>query len=1758
MDVDKILDNYCQNLNRIVLYMKGRQTDLQNIEMLTVPEHMLKGSTSEININLSLLRNVERIKGSEILADIKNTVNEQIFDKSTFNKSLMRESLKSNVFRKDPAELLAELQNLQEIHERESAPMEKFIDLIQGKMQPSQSTKRKLGLDPNKDSGVEDSIELLLIKRVTALEKLMPKENRKMLQQMNHTLGTLMIDYLSKIEQLDSMVEVNKEQNESLKSKLDENMRELRSKRRADELQLSRYRHLTDLMQRQKDMFEKQIKNLQSKLEKTRMMIHTGPVLPEEYEIVSSSDQKTVTHETTPTKISAIGGEEGGHLFESMVINQDQTGNSYSTPIKDKSDMSTSVQGSKQVQVTTTTRTQTENEGSTTQQGSSKTTKTTVEQAYYTKKPETSLPMQISSKVPLQKQPQPATIEAGSPQQVATTSPSNLPKISSADQQPHDLSPQQLTHISLAPGVTLPSNPLDKFTQGESQLPAGFFIKGKQTQGSGQQRGSPTSSRLLEEPLPALGAPLDLAQHKIVEAPKAILAESGIGSSFDGPHYIVPQPIIDHLRKSELDKHKWAHYLQNLTAKHNILSVEHSQAQEQIGKHREAYEKLIQLYNVVLEKRNKKSKSIIPPACPQNFHEHYEQLLKEHDELRNKEEGTLTKLQDETLSLKTQLSDAKRSLTGLEQQIAIKNAELRTLYEKTVGDTSNKSATPRRPAQEGSNSPLTSPSRTNASDQQSATPTANEQQKENPTLPIPSTPTQAQGPEQPEAQNPSQVSNIDNQTFVYLNRRIVQLQSDNARLEHELDKYRVKDYTLESIMNDLNDASKVREVPFIYIKGKKTTGDEIFNLLEQYEKQLLEKKAIINDLQNKLAYYEGSPVSRPNQIQGNNMAIDTPRDDQTGRSASSASPQQGLTTPNPTPMNQRNYTPRDGNQLGQTDPPQKPTLQSKKSMETVEYYYYPNNSGTDQSEQVQGGVINSIQNQRQDTPRDQTPRDQTPRDPRDQTLRDPRDPTPRDQTPRDQTPRDPTPRDVRVQTPVNQTPRTPNQVQTQDQQVPFPYGTPTQGYPQSQSPANSQRTQTTQQQLRTPDSTPLVNSSPLTLNQGDNSPVQSDYPSPYNTTAGGATPFNYRQGDVSQVGQTPRDFTITPKVVGIQYQGEQGAQRTPESSVREGQREGWIGQESSNPAPGSPGYKGTPANVLTPQPSTEKGQISPGNPRTNEQIAEFNESAVIDQQSPGQAREVLTLPVGSPENSTPNYPRGQPQQVQQGFITPGTQVYQMQSQVQDLARREETLRSENEQLLSQYRLAAGNADQLSKEYSRIVEELKVVKIELEIANQRIRDQMDINNELQKDIVGVRTVNSQLVVPIPPPIKSPDKRSPSNKSTPADFDLSDEDTMDELVSKVGRENEEMKEKIRQLEVQNKNLVQQLALGTANTQGQEKKIAELNAEILNRESQIKNLQHYSKTISSQSPSDALTSPEKPAVRKRNFEVQVEIFEDLKPAVDHLRKELEEKNNELLGVHAEHEELKEHFALNEKALREVRQTLASIYQKKQYLMNLLLSFDDDIYIGGKPLKRLDEETLDSLLAQAAEVTRDTSQVRNSLAIPTKSSISMLNIKPPTLDELRSVNPETHTINPEVAKLTQQVTALGSENRSLKQAIDKYVTREEDFKGHILQLIESNSKINPDQAETYKEFKHKISVVDDEHNELIVPINYSELIAFIDYLNNHQGQGVDLRSIQKDPNYEAYIYQNHPDTSQEDDLLVKLLEKNQQFQSEIQRLPS
>lgn len=450
-------------------------------------------------------------------------------------------------------------------------------------------------------------------------------------------------------------------------------------------------------------------------------------------------------------------------------------------------------------------------------------------------------------------------------------------------------------------------------------------------------------------------------------------------------------------------------------------------------------------------------------------------------------------------------------------------------------------------------------------------------------------------------------------------------------------------------------------------------------------------------------------------------------------------------------------------------------------------------------------------------------------------------------------------------------------------------------------------------------------------------------------------------------------------------------------------------------------------------------------------------------------------------------------------------------------------------------------------------------------------------KVNRENEGLKLINSQLDQSAKVNIKADGRPLAPEKSevwesmvasSPAKQGVTfEEDSLEETVIKVGKENQDLREKLRQLEGQLKTLQQSATLNSATIKGLEARITELGNELAMKDNQIKSFQTFnSKSLEKQSTTAAVegmvSAVASPMTRKKDsVGVQVDTLTDLTPQVQQLENGLQEKNYKLEELRKQLEELTEQYEYSENCLKELRQTLTRVFAKKQYLINVLVNIEEDLYIGGRPIKRLDEVSLEKLLDEALEVVRGENQFRKSFTVPTKSSLDVVEIKinsPKQAEfEVGSAQAQDASGNT-LRKLSEELIRLGKLNAELRGFIQEFLEREADVRGFLNNLLETNMKNDPQHAEDYQRLLVEVRTPDVVDEEDLRPSNMSFLKQVLLFLNQHPGRGNLVDSRVEEHNKQAFNHQEAQDATYDDELLIEVLKRQHEFQTHMESLLS
>ena len=1613
LTVEKILDNYCTNLNKIVLYMKGKQSDMKDLAQLRVPDHMLNPSTSEINLNIDLLKNVERIKGSEILADLRHNISDSVFDSFKFNKSLMREALKSNVFRRDPNELKIEVDELKNLHLREPQPMEKFLDVVQSKMLPNQSTKRKMELSQfadSRDGGVEDSIEMLLIKRLAFLEKRMPRELGKYFEQAKHTLGSIMIDYLNKIEQLDILVLSNRDQNESLKQKLEEYMKELRARRKAETLAHDRYMHLTELMARQKELCSREVKNLQQKLEACRNLIGmTGEnFLADDYEIVFGNDAQPRVYQTNEIP-EADEKEEAG-----TPLKQSSAGQHEDTPIKNEADIGQVTEKDFGFE-------------SLVEQG-----KSGADQDQFAK--------------------------------------SKLQKPDAADK---DSSKEGPTAEPKEDGGRKKKKKKGKAAEAVDEPPKVSVQTELQEPGKKERAGESEEQEKAETSSVKSGSSKP--------GSSAYPSKSYVSASGRNVIRVTPEQLISRLKQLELEKNKWTQYIKRLEDKHKLMDSEHQAATEELSRLKTKYKNMIMAFNQLAEQAQGSQEGFAESkATEDNFVEKYSRLLYEYDELRRITGGNLDHLASQLQQKNKALNAAMSTIRGLEQQGILKGAELRRLYE--IVQASNQV-----PQQTGTSQP----------------PMFRQAQ-----FPPVSAANQPRPAPQPVSSSGSEVDQrmYDRalQRCNELKEQIMQLKRRNAAMEDEIYKTKNREKKMEQALLDLG--GKERVVEFIYLKGSKARPDDLIALIESQEEIIKKRTRENEELQVRVSKLEERDI-KPKDPSPHGSAEDLPQS------------QVLYASTNPREKETRAGAARDpSRQSPQADsradrdfrsPPQQradaglPQRAAARLQETA--FDSPQSKKLEELYSYSRHLLQRYATKIDDLKEQVMALKKKCYDTEDEMLK----------------------AQVREAAAKDKL----EQIEGQERIVEFVY-------------LRGEKTNSEELLAKIESLEKLVQAKTSQTQELERKLLGADQKKAQALTRRARRPA--RKLDTIEEEEEPRD----------------------EGPLEVVEQEG-IEQEEVDSGDIEP------LHTIDDETLEEK-LLGDGDYLKHVQRAAAKQASTADRGT--QSDPVKQLPDPKMTDRIASL-----QEVVKNITNSNASL---ENQKQDLSKKADELRSKIESLNETVNIRNEN--------------LRGLKLQLQVERERTAQQNEEISRLKKEIAGVRLVNSQLysstqltlVSPkagkaspirkdrdgaqqsmefklVPATEERPDKSSlgaakggPKEVKSLTSF-VEEEENVNDLIAKVGRENEEMKEKTRASEAQVNKLNQALALSQATIKGLETKLSELSLDVATKDSQIKNLQTHNKALFDKNAEASATSSPTAKLVRESKSVQVCTVIDESHRLRQLAEELREKDLELSSAALQMQELADELAAKEKALEELRVTLKSVYSKKQYLMNLILKLDDDIYVGGRPIKKLNDQSLDKLLDHAIDTSRGTTQARSSFSLPTRSSINMIKLKAPeqqahkhlqVIDHTKPAVPSSHSQKAQNEKILE----LAREVAELRALIDQFVEKEEKFKFDLVQIVDSNSKAHPEEAVAYAAMRAEIDTQQPAEAELATGLNYSAVLKLIQFINLHPGKGVPQVRHEESPNQPAYDFHNPPDPYSEDNLILEYLKRNQEYQAKLKELTS
>lgn len=1594
-DIEKVIANYCGNLNRIVLYLKGRQSDLKDIEDVKISDSQSSGRISEINVNLDLLRNVERIRGSEILAGIKSQVAEDFVDAATFSKSLMRESLKSNALRRNKEELLNELVELQHMHQYGTEPMGKFIDVINSKLDPSSSSKdsRVYDLKSFADfhtsvaSIVEDSIEMLMIKRLAAMESHLPRQCSEQFQQAKHTLGTVMIDYVNKIEELDMLVLSTREQNESLLQKMEDLMKEVRNRRKMETLGQERYMHLSDLLTKQEDMAQREIRLLQEKLEAARNQV--GPKMDQitdlqsEYEIVENKDGVEY--------FIMYPGESLESDLQSVTASLQEDGRS--------------------------------------------------------ENPKVLLKKRIDGV-------QPNPIEYCGDEFARERTPQYVPPMldeimeSSEEQSSYNLLSKDGEAFVHRTNIRLPRR-LDTIHSesenvDESQRETPNVRVGVEKSVSTMPRLSDRTSSLGRD-------------SRVLSVTPTVKKQAV---------KLTPEQLLVRMKQLERERGQGVLMIHRLDAINRKLQKDCMDYNERLEKFQQRETDMISSYNQFYDL----NKNLVrdTEVNKTNIVKKQEQMLVELSQLKKADKTTIAQLQNSLNAARIQLDKSTADTKYYRDQCILKDAELRKLYESSqpgsskdflnlsksdeIGNSVGIADSQQKPDSRNSpiklrvvkeHTPDKQQSKQNWAKSELIDSDAINQKDRN----VQGQPKRAGNketagrPEVPE-DNQRYGSNLEEaeRTIAALKEQLRKLNHEKSVLEDENLKLGNKCVTFDNVLESLT-SNQDKELPYIYVKGKKRTGDEIFSLLQTNDQLLKKKDEEIEKLQKLYAKAENSYEdiekrfrrlqAEKGQAQGQRQAIGV------NQQAKSNQVSSGLVMLKPT-----------GGQIMQRNE-KSGYQQSSTGGEPIKAYFPPQPSGG-QEQQVHHGELHRL---------DSHSHAYYPPEPEDGMER------------------------------LNEDARMISQPRVT---VPGQYPIVPEGEEQYSS-------QTQYQHSRIQGQFPILpEGEEQNFTQQTYQPdrVQGQYPVLPEGEEQYSSQQNYAPARIQ--GQFP-----VPPEEGEQYS---------------------LQHHSSKP------------HLDT--------HLLPFIPPMPGQTSERNQETYA-----------RTFPAMQPGS---NYVQNQHPDLKK--------IPVLESRIRELTSDKKSIEEERQKLQASFLQLGSIKDKLDRELKASEARVETLELRLTAADDRNEAQETENNLIKKEIEGLRVINSQIVIESERKQQAEiESSSPINRARATlanhpsanQVTLLDEDSIEELVLTVGRENEELKDKMRKLEINNQRLSQEKELTLSTLKGKEAKINELTSEINNKESKLKNLtEQYNKAMSQAADSAQIVNSPKNKTSIGLDAIEININE--RQLIELIRLG-EDKDILIAELRLTIEELKEELDEKDKALEDVRRTLAALYAKKQHLVNLLLSVKQDFYIEGHPVKSLNEKSLDKILEENLQKksAAHTARVYN---VPTKQTLNVISVKAPriTHDNLLSSDGAPPGSLNSVGQLNREVMRLGEENTRLQQALMKYLEREESLKGKVLSIIDHNINIDPDDRATYQEFKEGIDILDDETiEEYFVPLDYGKLFEFLDFLNKIRAK-MPHPSLVEDTNQEVYNYEEPTDYSREDDLLLQVLQRNEECQRQIKRLLS
>lgn len=1579
-DIEKILASYCNNLNRIIQYLKGRQTDLKDIEDLEISESHFSNRVSEINIDLEMLRNVERIKGSEILAGIKNRAPEDFLDATTFSKSLMRESLMSNALRRNKEELLNELEELQHLHQNEAEPMGKFLDVINCKLDPSGSSKdsRVYDLKSFAESRIsttslmEDSIEMLLIKRLASLEAHLPAQAAEQFKLAKHTLGTVMIDYVNKIEQLDMFVLSTKEQNESLKQKMEDLMKEVRNRRKMEGLGQERYLHLTELLSRQQEVAQREIKLLQEKLEQARS--HAGPNVHEltdlqtDYEIVESKDGVEY--------FIMYPGESADAGFRNVSASlQDSLGIVVHKPDDEKIGFESYIEGDQQY-----------SEGSNLLNPSSKNYK--IE------------PSPMGS-------PGDESLRGRTPTQVPPTAPEGME--------------------SNEEGVTYRDIPRE-FGQSHHQRYMALPRRLDTIQ---------SENEYMEETPRDAQSRLVGSQQKFMESPNRTISGQGSASEVKKQSIardkkqsvrLTPEQLLVRMKQLERERTQGVYLIHKLDSIIRRLQQENQESGNKLKKLEKREADLISSYNNFYD--NNKNLVRDMEVSEATLLKKQDQMLTELGQLKKADKTTISQLQNSLNTAKMQLERATDNLKYYRDQCILKDAELRRLFEMSEEQpVSSKDFLnlQRSDDMRETTSNVYRDNKRNSPDRSKLVKerdyddrrdwaksewidTENPEKKEKKEKrkdkrDSPDRNREDQSKTSPNTQRSDiNLSHLE-QTIDGLRDQVRTLKKEKSKLEDENLKLGNKCAAFDSVLESMT-RNKDNELPYIYIKGKPRTGEEILSILNTNDQLVKKKDDEIEKLQKNLSKLEVSYEDlerRFRRVQAGNSQI------QGQGKISPGSKQQGNQMQNPAAGQ---FQTQGGNRSNQT----------QRTTESGQIRgFFPPQPSEGEEREIHHGTLHRLDSHS------------------------------------------------------------------------AAYYPP---HPQE----GMERLDENSTRMVAQSRERIQGQYPILPEEGEMYSSEQRY----------------------EYSHIPDQYPVLPEE-GEQFSSEQRylPARVP------GQYP--IPPEGSEQFPAHPErhHLDTHSSPFLPPEGAFSSQLSPIHPLPK------------------------TLQQGSGVS------------LQRQITADQSKLAGLESKIKELTAEKKTIETDKIKLQENLAQLEALRERMQRDIRAYQARSETLEIRLTASEER---NLNLEGELgfvRKEIEGLRVINAQVVeeserkqkdhINLSSPINRA-RASLANHPDASEVTLLDEDSIEELVITVGRENEELKDKIKKLETNNLRLIQERELNISTLKGKEAKITELTSEVNSKESLLKNLKDQHTKVMSQA-ADSAQVPSSPKTTS-TIGIDAQPIESNDEELDRLRKSLFEKDDLIAELKLTIDELKEDLEEKEKALESVRKTLAGVYAKKQYLVNLVLSVKDNFFIEGQPIRSLNEDSLDKMLEEVMQ--RKSAMSRPGIGVPSKNVLNVINVKAPVLNhetilESESGQPRS-TAN--VGQLNEEVMRLGLDNSRLQQSLLKYLEREESLKGKIIGIIDHNMSLDPDDRQFYEDMKKGIDILDDETiEEYMTPLDYEKLFEFLDFLNKTKTKQTHPFEADKS-NQDVFNYEDPQDYNREDDLLMQVLKRNEECQRQIQEL--